>query len=42
MILIPVMYIGRVGPLTLAFALAKRRGSRGGGLRFPEERVMIG
>ena len=42
-LLMPLMYLGRVGPLTLAFALAHRAES---GLmnrmRFPEEKIMIG
>lgn len=40
-IIILVMYFGRVGPLTLAMALA-RRGGRGSALKYPEGMVMIG
>lgn len=36
-----MMYSGRVGPLTLAVALAERRRPRPS-IQFPEERVMIG
>lgn len=38
--LIAMMYLGRVGPMTLAFALASRQGSDR--LRYPEENLMIG
>lgn len=40
--LIPLMYLGRVGPLTLAMALANRQDARGSHVRFPEETVTIG
>lgn len=40
--LIPLMYLGRIGPLTLAMALANRRGEGPGRLRYPEESVTIG
>lgn len=40
-ILIPMMYLGRVGPLTLALALA-RGGQNHGRLRYPQENVTIG
>jgi trk system potassium uptake protein TrkH len=40
LLIILAMFIGRTGPLTLAFALAARRApSR---VRFPEEKIMIG
>ena len=43
MLLIPVMFFGRVGPLTLAFALAnKMEHNAKNRLHFPEERPMIG
>jgi trk system potassium uptake protein TrkH len=43
MLLIPVMFLGRVGPLTLAFALAnKMEHNAKNRLHFPEERPMIG
>lgn len=41
-ILALMMYVGRVGPLTLAFALAQRQDAQPGRLRFPEENVTIG
>lgn len=41
-IIIPVMFFGRVGPLTLAMALAARSGSGSKRLRYPEGEVMIG
>lgn len=40
-LIILTMFTGRLGPLTLAFALARRR-HRQNGIRYPEERVMIG
>lgn len=41
--LMPLMYLGRVGPLTLALALASRmeRG-RSAKVHYPEEKIMIG
>lgn len=36
-----MMFMGRVGPLTLAFALA-RRGAARGKIRYPEGKVLIG
>ena len=41
-ILIPMMFLGRVGPLTLAFAVAKRQGKIKTLSKYPEERIMIG
>ena len=42
-LLMPLMYLGRVGPLTLAFALANRMNSdRMNRMRYPEEKIMIG
>lgn len=41
-IIIFVMYFGRVGPLTLAMALARRSGNGTGHVRYPEGEVMIG
>lgn len=41
-IIIFVMYFGRVGPLTLAMALARKSGSQTGNIRYPEGEVMIG
>ena len=40
-LLMPLMYLGRVGPLTLAFALASRSPAAAR-VRFPEEKIMIG
>ena len=40
--LIPMMYFGRVGPLTLALALAHKSGANQKRLRYPEEKIMIG
>ncbi len=40
--LIPIMYFGRVGPLTMAFALASRQDGGRDRLRYPEEDLMIG
>lgn len=37
-----MMYFGRVGPLTLAFALASRQDAARSRLRLPEEDMMIG
>lgn len=36
------MYVGRVGPLTLAFALAQKRKVSLAHIRYPEERIIIG
>ena len=41
-VLLPMMFFGRVGPLTLAAALAGRQGRAGSALKYPEERIMIG
>lgn len=40
MIIITLMYIGRVGPLTMVLALASRKNSIS--LKYPKEKVMIG
>ena len=40
MILIVVMFAGRIGPLTLVFSLAKR--AQKAPVKYPEERIMIG
>ena len=43
MLIIPVMFFGRVGPLTLAFALANRLDHNAKNrLHYPEDRPMIG
>ena len=41
-VLLPMMFLGRVGPLTLAVAVAKRQGSIKSVSKYPEERIMIG
>ena len=41
-ILVPVMFLGRVGPLTLAVAVARRQGKARSLSKFPEEKIMIG
>ena len=41
-VLLPMMFLGRVGPLTLAVAVAKRQGVTGAVSKYPEERIMIG
>lgn len=40
MIIILTMYAGRVGPLTIALALAKNKKSTG--IKYPEEKIMVG
>lgn len=41
-VLLPMMFLGRVGPLTLAVAVAKRQGGIRTVSKYPEERIMIG
>ena len=41
-VLLPMMFLGRVSPLTLAFAVAKRQGRIKTLSKHPEERIMIG
>ena len=41
-VLLPMMFLGRVGPLTLAVAVAKRQGGMRTVSKYPEERIMIG
>ncbi len=41
-ILLPMMFLGRVGPLTLAAAVAKRQGKSRSVSKYPEEKIMIG
>ena len=41
-VLLPMMFLGRVGPLTLAVAVAKRQGRMGSVSKYPEEKIMIG
>ena len=40
--LLPMMFFGRVGPLTMAVAIAKRQGKTKPVSKYPEERIMIG
>lgn len=43
LLLVPLMYLGRVGPLTLAMALARRMNSAAANrVHHPEEKIMIG
>ncbi len=41
-IIIIVMYIGRIGPVTLALALAMKQRGKEQGISLPEERILIG
>ena len=41
-VLLPMMFFGRIGPLTLAIALAKRQGRARKLSKYPEEKIMIG
>ncbi len=41
-VLVPLMYIGRIGPLTMALALASRQGRTKTKIRYPEETITIG
>ncbi|MDD4503972.1 MAG: TrkH family potassium uptake protein [Clostridiaceae bacterium] len=36
------MFVGRVGPLTLVLAFAKRASRNKGNLKYPEDRIMVG
>ena len=36
------MYAGRVGPLTIILALAKRRNGKSGTIKYPEDKILIG
>ncbi len=42
LLIILLMFIGRVGIMTVAFSLMKKANQREVAYRFPEERVMIG
>ena len=39
---IPMMYFGRVGPLTMALAMAQKQGAGKARIRYPEENITIG
>ena len=41
-VLLPMMFLGRIGPLTLAIALARKQGSARKLSKYPEEKIMIG
>lgn len=41
-LLILTMYLGRIGPLTMALLLAHRQAAASDGFRYPEDRIMIG
>ena len=41
-VLLPMMFLGRVGPLTLAIAVARRQGKVRSLSKYPEEKIMIG
>ncbi len=41
-VLLPMMFLGRVGPLTLAVAVAERQGAARSVSKYPEEKIMIG
>ena len=41
-VLLPMMFLGRVGPLTLAIAIARRQSRSRPVSKYPEERIMIG
>ena len=42
MAIILTMFIGRVGPLTLAFVLAQKNNNGAAQIKYPDERIMIG
>lgn len=42
MLLIPLMFFGRVGPLTMALALANKQNQGQDRIKFPEDKLMIG
>ena len=41
-VLLPMMFLGRIGPLTLAIAVARRQGNPRKLSKYPEEKIMIG
>jgi trk system potassium uptake protein TrkH len=41
-IIIITMFAGRVGPLTIALALARRAINKKGSVKYPEDRIMVG
>lgn len=40
--IIITMFIGRVGPLTLAFVLSQKKNKQGDQIKYPNERILIG
>lgn len=42
LVIIFLMYMGRIGPVTLALLFAARAAKKGRGRRLPEERIMVG
>ena len=42
MAIILTMFIGRLGPLTLAFVLSQKKNKQASHLKYPDERIMIG
>lgn len=42
LVLIPMMFLGRIGPLTLAVAVGRRQGHNRRIAKYPEEKIMIG
>ncbi|AFQ42493.1 TrkH family potassium uptake protein [Desulfosporosinus meridiei] len=40
--IILTMFIGRVGPLTLAFVLSQKKNQQAGHVKYPDERILIG
>ena len=42
LLIILTMYLGRIGPLTMALLLAHRQGGTGSGIEYPNGQIMIG
>lgn len=42
MAIILTMFIGRVGPLTVAFVLSQKRNNQAAHIKYPDERILIG
>ncbi len=40
--LIMLMYLGRIGPLTMMLSLSRRQAGAVGGIRYPEEQIIVG
>ena len=41
-IIIFMMFAGRVGPLTIAYALARQQHKNKGIIKYPEEKILVG